>query len=157
MTSLCDNCSERQLKIKKRQQAITKASISSSDPSKLKYFSQNSNQYSYSPLLHNALFLLQMTSALPEEQVKVNSVPINQKIGFSCLKSFGITETQVANADDSFFELKSPVAMRDFAEAVALKERRSILAASTSFADDEWDPFVNKRRKASNGDQISGK
>lgn len=98
-----------------------------------------------------------MTNGVPEVPIQVHTdTTVVQKTGFSCFKALGISESQVMDEDDSFFEIKSPVAMRDFADVVILKEKRSILAASTSFADNEWDPFTNKRRKTSNGDQISG-
>jgi hypothetical protein len=159
LTSLCENCSERQLKIKKRQHGCSKPSSSvlvpDSKPKSHSHF-HDPKPHTYSSLLQNALFLLQMTNGIPERPIKNHAINIVQKTSFSCLKALGISESQVLDEDDTFFELKSPVVMRDFAEAVAVKERRSILAASTSFADEDWDPFTNKKRKTSNGDHISG-
>jgi len=159
LTFLCDNCSERQLKFKKRQHGLVK---NSSPPAANEVKIQNTSVepigYSHSSLLNNALFLLQMTNAVQDSQTHLRSSPVIQKYGFSCLQSFGASDSQILDDDDAFFDPIAPVevVLRNVDDARLSREKRSVSAASTSFTEEDWDP-ITKKRKASNGDQISGK
>jgi hypothetical protein len=156
LSFLCENCSERQLKLKKRQYIMTK-NIPIVSETKIQNLSLDSQLYSYESLLKNALFLLQMTNAVQGSPTQQRSSPIIQKFGFSCLQVFGASESQILDEDEAFFDSNATfeVKLRSNEEAKLSKEKRSISAASTSFTEEDWDP-TTKRRKASNGDQISG-
>ncbi|ODN02467.1 E3 ubiquitin-protein ligase MYCBP2 [Orchesella cincta] len=162
LSSLCENCSERQLKIKKQQQNSTKRPgfCTVTLDSGLQKYTAPDETHPYSVMLNNALFLLQMINTVPEAQLSqayqqaTGMVPT--KLSFNCFTALGVTESQVLNEDDVLPDIRlSEIKLRRSGDGKLGKEKRSASTVSTAFEDSPWEAHF-RRRKTSNGDQIIG-
>lgn len=162
LSSLCENCSERQLKIKKQQQQSSKrpAFCSVTLETGLQKYLSNDEGHPYAVMLNNALFLLQMINTVPEGHLSqtyehaCGIVPI--KTSFNCLSALGVTESQIMNDEDVLPDIKiADVRLRRSGDGKLSKEKRSASTMSTAFEDGPWEGHL-RRRKTSNGDQILG-
>ncbi|CAG7827587.1 unnamed protein product [Allacma fusca] len=150
LSIMCENCSERHLKMKKQQCLEGKAQLSiNSGESTVKNPSPTEILPPQSTIMNNSFFLLQMINTVCDSHPQPNSAIIPLKSSFSCYNALGMSESQTLDDGSSFFDDYSPDGRTS--ELDIKREARS--SSNEIFTNSRPVP---RRRKVSNGDPIFG-
>jgi len=165
LSSLCETCSERQLKLKKQLNVSSSPSSAklhhsgSQSDLNCRYASPSEHHHAHTILLNNALFLLQMINAVPESHQGNNGSIVPLKSTFSCYKNLGVNDSQIEDEDDGFSEISSFTLGKDIRTKSNGDINQSVKSENgeDNFGSMKAEYIGLRKRKTSNGDRSKRK